>query len=872
MAFFNKVWQKKNITWLVSFLLPFLIFAAYFIYRGIAPFGDLSILTVDLGQQYVDFLEYFRDNIFSPQNFIYNFNKGLGGSFLGTFAYYLASPFNFLLFLFPKTMLPTAIFFIILTKIGCIGLASFYFFKKNFKNLGSLLSIGLSTAYALSGFIVTNHFNLMWLDSVILLPLLLNEVEKLVTQDQKQKSYLVFLLFLTWFTNFYTGYMAVLFTGLYFLTRLVELNNNKFKTLLKYAWQNILALGLSAVLLWPTVTALLSGKAQSQENIWQPKFEFGPENLLAKLISGSFNFNQMSVGMPNFYFGATLLVFLLGYFFTRRIQIKEKLLSFLLLAFLLLSCTFAPFILIWHLGQFPVWYPGRFTFALSLFCLVLIARYLNLEPQLIKGNWKVVGLLVLVIVTFVGSKLPAFTFLDNTKLFTTIGFFILGLLLMYLPAKTDLNLKPFLFVIILLDTSVNLIGSLNDISYQKNSAYTNYTKQVTQASVLNRKSTTFSRLEKTFERDNNDPISNQYFGITNFDSVSDKNQVQFLDNLGLVTNDSSVNNAFCTIVSDSLLGIKYYLTEDLGTESKKTVDFDEIVYRPDLNLYHKLGQIQQIKVYENPYALPGAFLTDKKLNDQMKHNQTSRLNLANTLQDFLPAKTNYFEQVDLPLPSSTNANTKKDNLLSFSVQDKSEQTKVTYEFTPTTDDPYYLSLPNYFDEDSKTQIFVNNHEIDNYDLGSGPKLVNVAANQKTYPIKITFISRKSIDLGGLVLYRFNFTNFKKIVAKAQANDLGLKVIDQQHLETKTFTTTNTQYVQTLIPANANWQVYDNGKKVTTYKYNNALLGLKLTSGKHKLTFKYVSKELCLGLIVSVIFGLICLGTWIFRKRQMKNSF
>lgn len=35
----------------------------YFAYRGMAPFGSSSILTVDLGQQYVDFFSYLRSTL-----------------------------------------------------------------------------------------------------------------------------------------------------------------------------------------------------------------------------------------------------------------------------------------------------------------------------------------------------------------------------------------------------------------------------------------------------------------------------------------------------------------------------------------------------------------------------------------------------------------------------------------------------------------------------------------------------------------------------------------------------------------------------------------------------------------------------------------
>ena len=108
--------NRKNIFFWLSFLLPALIFLSYFFY------SKNGVLTVDLGQQYVDFLAFFRRNLFShPLRLIYSFSNGLGSSMLATDAYYLCSPFNLLLFLFPQHFLPQAILIIIALKIGAAG-------------------------------------------------------------------------------------------------------------------------------------------------------------------------------------------------------------------------------------------------------------------------------------------------------------------------------------------------------------------------------------------------------------------------------------------------------------------------------------------------------------------------------------------------------------------------------------------------------------------------------------------------------------------------------------------------------------------------------------------------------------------------------
>jgi len=109
----------KKLLLTFSFLFPFVLMMGYFMYRGMAPFGSSTILTVDLGQQYVDFFSYYRSTILShPTSFFYSFAKDLGGDTLGIFAYYLMSPLNVIILLFPGKLLSSGILILTLLKYG----------------------------------------------------------------------------------------------------------------------------------------------------------------------------------------------------------------------------------------------------------------------------------------------------------------------------------------------------------------------------------------------------------------------------------------------------------------------------------------------------------------------------------------------------------------------------------------------------------------------------------------------------------------------------------------------------------------------------------------------------------------------------------
>ena len=63
---------------------------------------------------------------------MYTWNIGLGSDFVSVFAYYLASPLNWLVVLFPKSHIIEFIELLIIFKISLSGATFFYFLKEHF--------------------------------------------------------------------------------------------------------------------------------------------------------------------------------------------------------------------------------------------------------------------------------------------------------------------------------------------------------------------------------------------------------------------------------------------------------------------------------------------------------------------------------------------------------------------------------------------------------------------------------------------------------------------------------------------------------------------------------------------------------------------
>lgn len=81
-------------------------------YLGMWPVGGADGKTgmiVDMHHQYAPLLAQLRETLLGGGDPLYNFHIGIGTSMLPIFGYYLASPLNLLLLIFPESLLPEGI-------------------------------------------------------------------------------------------------------------------------------------------------------------------------------------------------------------------------------------------------------------------------------------------------------------------------------------------------------------------------------------------------------------------------------------------------------------------------------------------------------------------------------------------------------------------------------------------------------------------------------------------------------------------------------------------------------------------------------------------------------------------------------------------
>lgn len=364
-----KKYCHKSIPYICAFFIPFILMLIVYILLGVYPFGDSTLLSGDMSVQYIAFLSNFADILRGDASPFYSFGKVLGGEMIGFGAYYIYSPYNLITLLFSRENLPSAVTLITLMKIGSCGLTMYCYLRS--KRMGKsqtphAAAVFFASCYALMAYNAAYQLNIMWLDGVILLPLLIYGLEQLYS-FHKWYFYTIFLSMALIF-NYYTGYMLCLFAVLYFLSLLFfESGRPWIKSCLLFVWASLLAGGLSAVVLLPTALSLQGGKAEFNiSSLFNFQLNFQPFTFLYGLFPVLAQEN-----LPNIYCGILTLLGAVLFFASHNFRLRCKLGKFFLLLSLFLSMLFYGPDRLWHATAVPAGSPYRYSFLFSFLMIQL---------------------------------------------------------------------------------------------------------------------------------------------------------------------------------------------------------------------------------------------------------------------------------------------------------------------------------------------------------------------------------------------------------------------------------------------------------------------------------------------------------------------
>lgn len=360
---------------IVTCLLTLLFLLTVFAIFKAAPFGDRQIFQIDQFHQYSPFMAELRRKILSGESVMYSWNSGLGYNLWSSIGYYLASPFNIFLLVFPASNLAEAVLFITTLKLVLMAGAMQLFLSRAFRK-APLIAMGMGVAYALSTFVMAYSWNIMWMDVLLFLPLTTLGLVYVIRKEGRL-LYVVSLALMIW-SNFYLAGFACVFLALFYpvlwarFAPATRRSNKKAIVLsfLEFGVLSVLAAMLTAVLLIPTVLNL--GLTSASDDKPPKQISYFQEFIL--ILGRLYPFGKPAVmsGLPNIYGGLSLLLFLPLYIGNRRIPRAARVLSLLLLGFIFVSFNNNWLNFAWHGFHYPNSLNHRFAF-LFTFLLMFMA-------------------------------------------------------------------------------------------------------------------------------------------------------------------------------------------------------------------------------------------------------------------------------------------------------------------------------------------------------------------------------------------------------------------------------------------------------------------------------------------------------------------
>jgi uncharacterized membrane protein YfhO len=892
----KKFWERPAFLYALCFLIPVgIMYLAYALFE-VHPFGDGSVLVLDLNGQYVYYYEAYRDALLGDGSLIYDWSRNLSGSMFGIFAYYLASPFMILVCIFPRTAMCGAIETIQLLKIGCSAAAFAYYVRNNSRRFPKNLSVILfSMMYALMSYMVVQLMDPMWLDGLIYLPLICHGVRRLINEG-KLLPYIIPLA-LMFMAHFYIGYMIGFFTFCWFIAcyfgedgRLLP--ERCWSSLFKFAGGTVTAILAAGVVLLTVYNSLKLGKLEFTQPDWSMATQFDYLTFVTKLFPMSYD-TVYPEGLPMIYCGTAVIIMLPLFFMNRHISVKHKATFGILAAVMTVFMYIRPVDIVWHGFQVPNWLPYRYSFAFS-FLLVLMAfeAFENLNGVTAKElGASVFGVFVFLIWcerenyehfeifrSVTGSDGKARAVIGGIW-FSAICTAVLFLLIYLNGRYRSVVLSIITCCAVGLELLANSMDTLQkidkDVAYSKYTSYEPYMSNTIEAvkHIKEFDGDPFFRMEATFHRTVNDPIGTNYAGVSHSSSVMNAPALTLLKQLGYAYGGHYTKYEGTTYITDSIFGIRYLMDkyEEIRTEyTTGEVEFKEskrfMDSRTKVPLDYKLvtqsdfdhgKERAAYKFYLNPYAAGLGIVADRSI-------ETIRLsdidpfgnqNLLYSALDGSGVETEYFTRLTPKESDRLNIATGRVSdeyrTMKYAADDPSKEAHIDYIVEMDKDSDLYMFLPTRYERNCN--IWVQDEEsFQNSEgssmtfagcffVGDNYSILNLGSFVKNQEVRV----RVTIDNDDNEAYwcdtlfcSFDKEAFIRSATNVTANTAAITDFSNRSVTFECTAEDSTKCLFTTIPAEPGWIVTVNGEQVTPGKCADALMTVPLKVGSNtvKMTF------------------------------------
>lgn len=843
-----KKFLYENKIHFIAFFVPAIILFAAFAVVGVYPFGEKSVLAVDFSTQYVYFFDYLHDVLSGKEGLFYNWSGSLSSGFFGTYAYYLASPFNLIVMMFPRESLIEGILTMLLVKTGSVGLTMSLFLRKH-RGYSEFTSVLFAAIFALCGYTAANTINPMWLDGVIALPLIIAGIERLC----RKRGFMLYTLslFLAIIANYYIGYMLCVFSLLYFiyfvLSRKIALVRRKIGL---FALSSGAAVLMSGFMIMPAFLPLFNGKLDGGLDRIDFSECFNIMDALLKLFPTVYD-GQRWGGLPFLYCGLFALIFAVAYFLCGKISMRERISGGILCGLLMFSMYLRPLDNLWHGGRHPVWFEHRYSFLL-IFLLILFGA--NAFEHMKKLRAKHIGaaffILLGILLAASGMREREFINEQFIVIFSLIFLGIAGAFAAAAKSKPEsIRVRALIFMFVCIELYSNVqsyvIGIDGDFGYQSREDYISQVSEMRGiAEKIKENDSGFYRFEKTFHRAFNDNIGAGIYGVSFSSSVYNTNVLEMMKEMGFGQYDWHTRYNGSTMLTDDIFGIKYVMSKN-----ERLVPYSG-----------KNGI-----VYENPDALPLAFLADEKIIGSI-FASSSPFDYQQGLASALTGENEeIFTEIFDYKYSSRNI---VKNGSYYQKNNESSDGVIMFTFFVPKSGPVYAFFPT---EDERTcAMYVNGVYLRDYFngfqhntayLGNFSEGEKVSVELRPYDKSTCFDAAIFSVLDETALEKFNAKIPQSSVEKT--GNYSIEVELNAEKDCALFTT---------IPLESGWSAYIDGKKCEiSTAVNDTLMCVKVPQGKHNVTLRYFPEGLAPGLAMTACGAVLFAAMLVVRFEKKRRA-
>lgn len=833
--------RKKNLAVMgIIFICITGLFMIIHAVSGIYPFGTKSNMLWDQDIQYVDYFAFYQDVLLGKAHLGYSFSKSMGGSLMALFGYYLGCPLNLFVVFFPKALIPLFLFILNTVKLGLAGITMDFFLSRRFPVLSLRIRILLSVSYGLMQYVMIQSSNIMWLDGVILLPLLLWNVYRFVTDKKKTGLFITVLLSIA--INWYTGYMTGIFAGCYFLyERILSMPESGEKGEWKKVIADTVRAGLvmlsgvlgSCFIFYPIVKGLQNGKEVFSLSIFAPAVNGSFLDIFRGFALGSV------VPTVSLYCGLPTLGLVLYYFISGRIPGKEKLLSGIAVIFMLVSCWFIPLECVWSGFRYAGSYRYRFSFVAVFLLIYLAARGAAefAEGQEMKKMSAIYGGLLLLFIGFYFYNVYGQGYLKVTFVFLAIY------CLLFLLAAYQKWVRYLLPVVLAVEFVIN--GAITfQINYQwnpENEAYQDYVNQSEAQirSVQESEDSVFYRmdtLQKRYLEPNrcsaylNEAMVYGYRGLNHYSSTYDSAVGDMLLDIGYSTERDLSIVSESVLPADSLFGVKYLLS------AENVAGYEKVSSIPDAN---------QKAVYRNPYVLGAGMLAAGSVYDKVE-SEDPFIYQNELFSNILGRKVDLYKKIE-PETSLT------DQSLNFHIPSAGTG-DLLYGYIDTEMQDLALSIDGEYRCDYSTWLSY--------------KIFNAGNGNEEHTITLDRYSGTEQDATSYFYY-LDQSLFEDVIRELKSKEMTTEIFDDGHVKGN-YTADEAGIMLLTIPYDDGWTARVNGEEVEIKQAANALMAVPVTEGANEIELKYHVPGVKTGILLTIAGVLLFLGlVWFDRRKKQE---